>query len=81
VVEQPPQYEPVARIYRDDIVRIDEELAGLNHPTRQGQRIAHTWNKPPPHDDSAWCPIPRTVLQLWALPVGHYTDRAPGTRA
>jgi hypothetical protein len=66
------KYQPVTGMYRDDIARIGQALAGAVYPTQKWQLIAHATRATPKDDAPAyhW----RTIDQLWALPSGSYRD-------
>jgi hypothetical protein len=71
MVEQ-SRHKPVAGVYRDDIARFDQALAGLRYPAQKWQLIAHAGQRPA---ESARTDA-RTIHQLWALPPGLYADFA-----
>jgi hypothetical protein len=72
VVEQ-LRHKPVTGMYRDDIARLGQALAGMVYPTQKWQLIAHA--TPATLDEDPQRPRDwRTIDQLWALPSGCYRD-------
>jgi hypothetical protein len=60
----------VAGLFREDVKRISEVLAGAHWPSQKWQLLAYI------EQDPVLCARtdPRTVQQLWALPVGEYRN-------
>jgi Protein of unknown function (DUF2795) len=71
MVEQ-SRHKPVAGVYRDDIARFDQALAGLRYPARKWQLIAHAGRS----SAGGARTDARTIHQLWALPPGLYAGFA-----
>jgi hypothetical protein len=57
-------------VYRDDVLRINEVLAGVRWPAQKWQLIAHVEQDPAVRARTD----ARTICQLWALPAGWYSN-------
>jgi hypothetical protein len=70
VKDKPPGDAPVAGMYREDMLRINEVLAGVRWPAQKWQLIAHVEHDPARRARTD----ARTICQLWALPTGWYSN-------
>ncbi|HEY4024552.1 MAG TPA: hypothetical protein VGM75_38105 [Pseudonocardiaceae bacterium] len=69
MTENSPQ--PVAGVYREDVERLDQALAGASYPAEKWQLISHVVQG----GSMGGAPTDRrTIEQMWALPTGHYAN-------